>query len=85
MDFSYSAKAEEYRERVAAFMAAHIYPNEKKLLAQIATGDRWQPVPLMEELKDKAKAAGLWNLFFPQWVDFHPSVIHNCEGDRIRR
>ena len=69
MDFSYSAKAEEYRERVAAFMAAHIYPNEEKLLAQIATGDRWQPIPLMEELKDKAKAAGLWNLFLPDSTD----------------
>ncbi len=65
MDFSYSDKANEYRDRVAAFMAEHIYPNEEKMLAEIATGDRWQPIPLLEALKEKAQAAGLWNLFLP--------------------
>ncbi len=57
MDFGYSEKTEEIRARVAAFMAEHIYPSEEKLFAQIATGDRWQPMPLMEELKDEAKGS----------------------------
>ena len=57
MDFGYSAKTEEYRGRVAAFMGEHIYPNEERLFGEIAAGDRWQPMPFMEELKDKAKAA----------------------------
>jgi len=46
-------------------MDAHIYPNEATFRAQIANGDRWQPTAIVEELKAKAKAAGLWNLFLP--------------------
>jgi acyl-CoA dehydrogenase len=53
------------RERLAAFMDEHIYPNEKTYHEQIATGDRWQFPAVMEELKAKAKAASLWNLFLP--------------------
>jgi len=47
-------------------MDEHIYPNEKRFHQQIREGDRWQPVPLIEELKPKARAAGLWNLFLPE-------------------
>ena len=47
-------------------MDAHIYPNEALFREQIADGDRWQPVPIVEELKPKARAAGLWNLFLPE-------------------
>ncbi len=65
MDFGYSDKANDIRDRVAAFMATHVYPNEQKMLAEIATGDRWQPIPYLDVLKEKAKAAGLWNLFLP--------------------
>ena len=46
-------------------MDEHIYPNEKTYQEQIETGDRWQIPAIMEELKAKAKAAGLWNLFLP--------------------
>jgi len=46
-------------------MDEHIYPNEKRFDEQLQAGDRWQPPTLMEELKAKAKAAGLWNLFLP--------------------
>ncbi len=64
MDFSYSAKVEGLRSRVQAFMAEHIYPNEETYHAQLAAaGDRWQPVPIIEALKPRAREAGLWNLF----------------------
>jgi acyl-CoA dehydrogenase len=46
-------------------MADHIYPNEEEFLAQVDEGDRWQPVPVLEELKARARTAGLWNLFLP--------------------
>jgi len=60
-----SARAKELQQRVAAFMNEHIYPNEPAFHRQKADGDRWQPVPIVEELKLKARAAGLWNLFLP--------------------
>ncbi|NRF69866.1 acyl-CoA dehydrogenase family protein [Aquincola sp. S2] len=70
MDFSYSPKTQALRERVIAFMDAHIFPNEKRYdaeqAANTASGNRWQPLPLIEELKPKARAAGLWNLFLPE-------------------
>lgn len=66
MDFGYSDKAKDVRDRVASFMEAYVYPNEQKMLAEIATGDRWQPISYLDELKEKAKAAGLWNLFLPE-------------------
>ena len=65
MDFEYSDKTKELIERLQGFMDQHIYPNEKLFMAQIDEGDRWQPVPIMEELKPKAREAGLWNLFLP--------------------
>src|SRR5215471_10595347 len=53
------------RERLAAFMDEHIYTNERTYQEHVAAGDRWEVPGLMEELKVKAKAAGLWNLFLP--------------------
>ena len=47
-------------------MDEHIYPNEARFRSEIAEGDRWQPTPIVEELKAKARAAGLWNLFLPE-------------------
>src|SRR5579872_4346247 len=47
-------------------MEQHVYPNEKTFRAQIAEGDRWQPTAIVEELKAKARAEGLWNLFLPE-------------------
>ena len=66
MEFEHSAKVQALQARVEAFMAEEIYPNEEALFAQVNEGDRWQPVPLLDELKAKARAAGLWNLFLPE-------------------
>jgi acyl-CoA dehydrogenase len=60
-----SARAKELRQRLAAFMNEHIYPSEKTYLEQIEAGDRWRVPAIMEELKAKGRAAGLWNLFLP--------------------
>ncbi len=67
MDFAYSEKTRQMLDRVTSFMDEYIYPSEHELHAQVAEGDsRWQVPPLLEELKDKAKAADLWNLFLPE-------------------
>jgi acyl-CoA dehydrogenase len=65
MNFDYTPKMQEYRERVAAFMDKHIYPNEQRFHDEVATGDRWEPTKIVEELKPLARAEGLWNLFLP--------------------
>jgi acyl-CoA dehydrogenase len=66
MNFDYSPKVKELQKKLAAFMDQHIYPNEQRYYEQIDQGDRWQPVPVIEELKPQAKAVGLWNLFLPE-------------------
>jgi acyl-CoA dehydrogenase len=64
--FQLSAKAAGYKARLERFMDEHIYPNEAALFrAAGSQPDPWQPLALMEELKDQAKAQGLWNLFLP--------------------
>jgi acyl-CoA dehydrogenase len=66
MDFDFSPKVKDLQQRVSAFMDAHVYPNEQRFDDEVAEGDRWQPTKVVEELKAKAKAAGLWNLFLPE-------------------
>jgi acyl-CoA dehydrogenase len=66
MVFDFSPKVQELQKRVAAFMEEQIYPNEARYHRHTAGPDRWQPVPVIEELKPKARAAGLWNLFLPE-------------------
>jgi len=66
MNFEYSAKTRELQKRLREFMDAHIYPNEKTYTEEINSGDRWQPLELIEDLKAKARAEGLWNLFLPE-------------------
>jgi acyl-CoA dehydrogenase len=66
MDFEYSDKVKALQERVQAFMDEHIYPNEQVFYDQVNEGDRWQPTAIVDELKVKAKEAGLWNLFLPE-------------------
>jgi acyl-CoA dehydrogenase len=65
MDFEYTPKVQEMRKRLIAFMDEHIYPNEPKYYAHVRSDKRWEPVPIIEELKPKARAAKLWNLFLP--------------------
>ncbi|MDF2855786.1 MAG: acyl-CoA dehydrogenase [Neobacillus sp.] len=68
MDFSYSSKVKELQLKLTDFMEQHVYPNESVYEQQVSEGDsRWSAVPpIMEELKEKAKADGLWNLFLPE-------------------
>jgi acyl-CoA dehydrogenase len=70
MDFSYSPRTQELQARLNAFMAEHVYPVEGRWWTEIeantAAGRRWSPLPVIEELKPKAQAAGLWNLFLPE-------------------
>jgi acyl-CoA dehydrogenase len=65
MNFEYTEKVKTLEARLWAFMDEHIYPNEAAYHEQIRQGDCWQPVPIIEELKPKARQAGLWNLFLP--------------------
>src|SRR2546425_1733198 len=66
MHFEYSAKVKDLQKKLLAFMDEYVYPNEKVYHQQIDEGDRWQPTAIIEELKPKARAAGLWNLFLPE-------------------
>ena len=68
MDFSHSARAEELKARLEAFMTEHVYPAEAVYDAQQRGfgANRWQVVPVVEDLKARARTAGLWNLFLPE-------------------
>lgn len=69
MNFDYTPKVKELQARLLAFMDEHIYPNEARFFAEVeanrAKGNAWVHTQLIEELKPKARAAGLWNLFLP--------------------
>src|ERR1035437_194606 len=64
MNFDHSSKVKDFQQRLVAFMDEHIYPNEARYHHEIEQ-NRWQPLKVIEELKPKARAAGLWNLFLP--------------------
>jgi len=66
MSFDPSPKTKDLLERLNAFMDQYVYPNEHKFMEQVAQGDRWQPTAIVDELKARAREAGLWNLFLPQ-------------------
>ena len=69
MHFDYSPKVQQMQARLTAFMDENIYPNEKRFHEEVAAnrakGNAWVPLQLIESLKPKARAAGLWNLFLP--------------------
>ena len=64
--YALSARAKDIRLQLLAFMDEHVYPAESLYREQGMTCDRWQPRPVVEDLKAKAKATGLWNLFLPE-------------------
>ncbi|HPZ58233.1 MAG TPA: acyl-CoA dehydrogenase family protein, partial [Ottowia sp.] len=70
MEFDYSPKVKDMQARLLAFMDEHIYPNEQVFFDEIAAnrakGNAWVPTKIVEEIKPKARAAGLWNLFLPK-------------------
>jgi acyl-CoA dehydrogenase len=76
MHFEHSSKVKEFQQRLVAFMDEHVYPNEARYHHEIEQ-NRWQPVKVIEDLKPKARAAGLWNLFLPH--DDHGAGLTNLE------
>jgi acyl-CoA dehydrogenase len=76
MDFDYSPKVQDLRKRVSEFMAEHVYPNDHKWWEHVKSERRWEPVPIIEALKPKARAAGLWNLWRPK---SHGGTLTNLE------
>ena len=66
MIFETGKRARDIHAHVSRFMDEHVFPAEAIAARQVAEGDRWEPVPIMESLKAKAKAQGLWNLFLPE-------------------
>lgn len=76
MHFELSQKTRDLQQQLTAFMEEHIYPNEQRFHDEIQR-ERWSPTRLIEELKPKARAAGLWNLFLPH--DDHGAGLSNLE------
>jgi acyl-CoA dehydrogenase len=76
LNFDYTPKVQELRKRVTDFMVEHVYPNEHKWHEHTRSDKRWQPVPLIEQLKVKAREAGLWNLWRPK---SHGGTLTNLE------
>src|SRR5438128_1528277 len=66
MDFDHSPRVQALQKTLVDFMVEFVYPNERTYRDQLATGDHWRPPPIVDELKSKARAAGLWNLFLPE-------------------
>jgi acyl-CoA dehydrogenase len=87
MDFDYSPKVQDLQARLTAFMEQHIYPAEAVYHAEVEAnrriGNAWVATKVMEELKAKARAAGLWNLFLPD--EEHGAGLTNLEYAPCRR
>ena len=76
--FEFSEQSRDLQARLQAFMEEHVYPNEHTFAEQLAgAANRFAPVPIVEELKVKAREAGLWNLFIP------PSLARFCDHEGI--
>jgi acyl-CoA dehydrogenase len=76
VNFEFSEKTRDLQRRLQAFMDEHIYPNERRFQEEIDR-DRWKPTGVIEDLKPKARAAGLWNLFLPN--DENGAGLSNLE------
>jgi acyl-CoA dehydrogenase len=66
MFLQFSDTAKDLHKRLKTFMDNYIYPSEKEYFRQLGKGKRWKIIPLVEDLKEKARDAGLWNLFLPE-------------------
>jgi len=76
VNFEFSDKVKELQRRLQAFLDEHIYPNERRFHDEVER-NRWTPTRIIEELKPKARAAGLWNLFLPE--SEHGAGLTNLE------
>jgi len=76
VNFEYTPKVEQLRKKLIAFMEQQVYPAEGAWQAHVKGERRWEPVPVIEELKPKARAAGLWNLWRPK---SHGGTLTNLE------
>jgi acyl-CoA dehydrogenase len=84
MDFDLTERQAFYRDCVREFIETHIRPRTSDYKSQLAEGDRWQPISAIEELKPKAKAAGLWNLFMPPGQSLrHVDETFEFEGTQL--
>ena len=63
--FEFSKKSKDLQEELKVFMDEHVYPNEENITSEIHSGNIWEPSNIIEDLKNKAKKKGLWNLFLP--------------------
>jgi len=83
MDFSMSARQQEWLDRVKSFMNTHVRPAVPIYKQQDESGERWKVIPIVEELKQKARAEGLWNMFMPPNAheddEFHGAGVSNLE------
>jgi acyl-CoA dehydrogenase len=80
MEFGYSDKVKALQDKLGRFMDEHVYPNEHRFDEEVEEntrrGQRWTPTRLIEELKPKARAQGLWNLWWPK---AHGGALTNAE------
>ncbi|MEK6542265.1 MAG: acyl-CoA dehydrogenase family protein [Pseudomonadota bacterium] len=79
MEFDLSDRQKYWQGRVRDFIEAHVRPAVPTYKAQDAAGERWKVIPVVEELKAKAKAAGIWNLFMPPRNSGHHHVDESFE------
>jgi acyl-CoA dehydrogenase len=77
VDFEHGARTKDYLRRLGAFMDEHIYPNEERYQAELASGDRWDSPPLLAGLQQRARGVHLWNLFLPDSP--HGAGLSNLE------
>ena len=77
MKFEHSPNVQALRKKLTQFMEQHVYPNEERYKEEVKAGDRWQVPALIEELKQKARAQELWNLFLPH--SKHGAGLTNLE------
>jgi acyl-CoA dehydrogenase len=83
MDFEYSPRQKDLIRRVSDFMDEHIYPAVPIYNEQAAAGDRWKVIPIVEELKAKARTTGLWNMFMPPSAG-HPPLEDTFEFEGVQ-